>query len=581
MVAWNLPDIARSALTEASEEIKDDPPITDPNSNENTANRISVAVAKKFLFKCCPVFLKAKTSQDLDRLVKIGRSIDGLVNIADNETDEETREKDLSAGLSAMVEQCDVLATSDFKVPKVRFGKTELQMPIVTLGCMRFQQTWNGAMIKSVEEDVAKECQENLYNLLEYSVKERGINHIETANMYGCSELQLGEAFKRLFDNGVKREDLIIQTKVNPMDAESFRKTLEDSFSKLQLDYIDLFSFHGINYYSQLDTVVNNPDGENLIDIVKEYVAAGKIKHIGFSSHGQPELIRKTIDTDLFAYANIHLHAFGSYTASGGGSCGGNMENAKIMKEKDMGLFIISPYDKGGRLYAPSKKLRSLTLPDLEPIQYGSLWLFHLKDLDAEGTQAHTIVCGAARPSDLDEPAIAAYMYGERSDETLEKVKSVSERLRKAEVDALGEDWLNSWHEGLPNCNKDDEVYAFGQIVWLYNIMMAWGMWDFAKDRYGTFESNTKGWKDDLSNEENIKAKFLMWGYMPGLAYDDNKDYSDVLANVPEKNQEKIKEVLRFVHKVCSNTSTDKCEIPSDWQTSYDMRPWTAFPERS
>ncbi len=27
-----------------------------------------------------------------------------------------------------------------FQVPKVRFGKTELQMPIATLGCMRFQQ---------------------------------------------------------------------------------------------------------------------------------------------------------------------------------------------------------------------------------------------------------------------------------------------------------------------------------------------------------------------------------------------------------------------------------------------------------
>jgi len=384
---------------------------------------------------------------------------------------------------------------------------------------MRFQQTW-GPQIKNVDKDVEKACQENLNNLLEYSVKERGINHIETANLYGSSEIQLGVAFQNLFQKGVKREDVIIQTKVNPFDATTFRKTIDDSFSKLKLDYIDLFSFHGINYYRQYERIFNKPDGENLMDIANEYVAAGKIRNIGFSSHGQPELIKKCIETDAFSYANIHLHAFGSYTASGGGMYGGNLENARLMKKKDMGVFIISPYDKGGRLYAPSKKLRSLTLPDLEPIQYGSLWLFHLHNLDEDQTPAHTIVCGAARPSDLDEPAIAAYMYDKKKLETMQKVYAVSERLRQAEIDVLGENWMKTWHIGLPNCNGDDKIHPFGQMVWLHNIIKAWGMWDFAKDRYGTFDGNTKNWNDDLSIEENIKAKEIMWGYMPGLAFE-------------------------------------------------------------
>jgi predicted aldo/keto reductase-like oxidoreductase len=575
MVAWNLPKIARSAITEARGEIKDDPPIVDPNSNDNTANKISIAIAKKFLTKACPAFLEAKTSHDVDRLVKVGRSLADLVSLDD---DDDESEKYLSAGLSSIIEQCDILATNDFKVPKVRFGKTDLQMSIVTLGCMRFQQTW-APSIKDLK-DVKQDCQQNLYNLLKYSIEERGINHIETANMYGSSEIQLGDAFQKLFDSGTKREDLIIQSKVNAFDPDTFRKTLDDSFSKLRLDYIDLFTFHGVNFYSQYETIFNNPDGENLMDIAKEYVAAGKIRHIGFSSHAQPELIKKCIDTDAFEYANIHLHAFGSYTASGGGACGGNLDNARLMKDKDMGLFIISPYDKGGKLYAPSKKLRSLTLPDLEPIQYGSLWCFHLQDLDEEGTPAHTIVCGAARPSDLDEPAIAAYLFGERKDETMRKVKAVSERLRQAEIDALGEKWLDTWHEGLPNCNGDDKIHPFGQIVWLHNIIKAWGMWDFAKDRYESFDSNTKGWKHDLSIEENINAKKIMWGYMPGVAYEEDKDYSDILVDVPEDNRGKVKEALKFVHKVCSKNSTDKGEIPDDWTTSYDMRPWTAFPER-
>jgi len=200
--------------------------------------------------------------------------------------------------------------------------------------------------------------------------------------------------------------------------------------------------------------------------------------------------------------------------------------------------------------------------------------------LDELDTPAHTIVCGAARPSDLDEPAIAAYLFANKKEETLKKVKAVSERLHQAKVDALGEEWINDWYHGLPNCNKDDEIYPFGQMVWLHNIIKAWGMWDYAKDRYGTFDSNSKAWNCELSNIENINTRLMQWGYMPGVAIEEGKDYSDVLADVPEKNREKVMEALKFVHKVCSKTSTDKGDIPKEWETAYDMRPWTAFPER-
>ncbi|GFH48164.1 Aldo/keto reductase [Chaetoceros tenuissimus] len=575
MVLWTLVDTAKEAVAQAKEDHKTDSPIVDPNTNNSTDNKISIAVAKQFLSETCPYFLTSKAGQDEDRLVKVGRSIADLIEISTDDT--------IRSALETIVDQCDVLGKGNLKVPKVRFGKTEIQMPIVTLGCMRFQQTWAPTITNlKVGDNVLQECQDNLYEILKYSVQELGINHIETANMYGSSEIQLGEVFERLFkpESGIKREDVIIQTKVNCFDAETFRKTLEDSFSKLKLDYIDLFSFHGVNYYKQYDLMFNNQDGENLMDIAKEYQAKGKIRHVGFSSHAQPELIAKCIKSDAFSYANIHLHAFGSYTASGGGMEGGNLECARLMKERDMGIFIISPYDKGGRLYAPSKKLRSLTLPEFEPINYGSLYLFHHESLDEQSCPAHTIVCGAARPSDLDEPAYAAHLFAARKEETLAKVKSVKDRLNQAMVDTHGEEWAKTWHHGLPNCNGDDKIDPIGQLVWLYNIIKAYGMWEFAKDRYGTFDSNFKGWDSTLSNEENIQKKYIMWGYMPGVAYDGGKDYSEVLKDVPDQNKEKVLDAMKFVHKFCSNTVTEKGEIPDEWTTAFDMRPWTAFPER-
>jgi predicted aldo/keto reductase-like oxidoreductase len=90
-------------------------------------------------------------------------------------------------------------------------------------------------------------------------------------------------------------------------------------------------------------------------------------------------------------------------TCFGEGQYGGNLENVKLCAQKDMGVFILSALGKGGRLYAPSKKLQSLTLPDLEPISYGALWLWHHEHHNQDCTPIHSIVCGAARPSDLDQ----------------------------------------------------------------------------------------------------------------------------------------------------------------------------------
>ena len=208
-------------------------------------------------------------------------------------------------------------------------------MPIVTLGCMRFQQSWDGA---AQMDQVSPSCQSNVAKILKHAVQTLGINHIETARAYGCSELQLGEAFQELFDSStVKREDLIIQTKVNPMPPKSFRTTLDKSFEVLRLDYVDLFSFHVVNMDFMYDLIFDNGEEENLIDIVREYQAAGKIRHVGFSTHGRAELITRLIDTDQFDYVNLHYHAFESYTASGDGTFGGNLQNIRLMKQKDMG----------------------------------------------------------------------------------------------------------------------------------------------------------------------------------------------------------------------------------------------------
>lgn len=628
----------------AAAERKDD----DPNALHDTEKMVKVARA--FLRSACPALLTSleehhDSKSSTDRLVKVGRNVSStvsrrrssLASLAsspslgdleraskeenENGASQQKRPAEEGAGgpdpspllcktktdeiLGLLASECADLASvlSDDgagdgrRVSKVRFGKTELQMPVLTLGCMRFQQSWNrgGPSVLSMEQ-VSEECQTNLVEIIRYAVK-MGVNHIETAKAYGCSEMQIGEALRVLFESGeIRREDLIIQTKGGVSSSQTpadYKRQILNSLELLQLDYVDLFSVHGVNTDDDYNYLFNHGDKGNLITALHELKAEGKVCHVGFSTHGRSELIGRLIRTEEFEYVNLHYHFCGSYTASGDSSDGrGNLENIRLCQERDMGVFIISPYDKGGRLYAPSTRLRELTLPEMEPMTYGCLWLWQHRLHDPMNTPVHTIVCGAARPSDLDQPILASFLLRDEEEASMKRQK-VATRLEAAMERALGDDWVKNWHVGLPN--ESDARYGtqLANMVWMHNIIKSFGMLDFAKDRYAPLQDHASKWDRRLSPEENKKKIGPSFSWMPGCAYNASIDYSADLANCPEENREKLMDAIKFTHRWCAKAGAGSKEDgeeknssppdapPPEWTTSYDMRPWTAFPERA
>ena len=444
-------------------------------------------------------------------------------------------------------------------------------MPVITLGCMRFQQEW-GPRIQQLNQ-VGSDVQDNLVAILKRAI-EYGMIHIETARGYGCSELQLGFALQQLFATGfVQREDLIIQTKVPPnADPEVFRAALELSFKNLKVDYIDLFAFHGLNYEEQVGWIFDN---NGCLAVVREFVEKGRIKHVGFSTHGSTDLICRCIQKDVFEYVNLHYHYFGSYTASGKG----NIDAVELLKQKQMGTFIISPFDKGGRLYAPSHKLCSLTLPEMEPIMFQSLWTWnHHRD---GAPQLHTYTIGAGRPSDLDQPFVAAYLHSSKSATVIDNLQTVVGRLDKAKVEALGKEWVENWWKGLPKALGSNYLVEHNQMVWIYNNIKAYGMFGFGKARYASFEGNEAKWDESMSDEDNIDKKIgkNSWGFVPGRAWRPDADYSQDLKDVPSQQLQRVKDAEQFVYDYCRKAAKVE-NIPSEWETAYDMRPWPDYPDR-
>ena len=331
-----------------------------------------------------------------------------------------------------------------------RFGRTELQMPVFSCGGMRYQHAW-----KDVSQSmIPAKNQQNLEATIRRAV-EVGVNHIETARGYGTSEMQLGKILPQL-----PREQIIVQTKVSPKEnAQEFLTTFEQSLAYPRLDFVDLLGLHGINTPELLDDCIR-PGG--CLEAARQLQQQGKVRFVGFSTHGPTPVIVDTIETGEFDYVNLHWYYIYQ----------NNWPAIEAAKRHDMGVFIISPSDKGGHLYNPPQTLVDLCAP-LSPMVFNDLFcLSH--------PQVHTLSLGAARPSDFDQHLTVLPLL-DQADEIL---PPILERLEQAAIARLGEDWFKTWHVGLPTPEQTPGEINIPIILWLRNLLDAYDMMDFAKARY-------------------------------------------------------------------------------------------------
>jgi hypothetical protein len=197
--------------------------------------------------------------------------------------------------------------------------------------------------------------------------------------------------------------------------------------------------------------------------VVRRWQAEGRIGHVGFSTHGETALIVDAIETGAFDYVNLHWYFIRQ----------DNEPAIAAASLQDMGVFIISPTDKGGHLHTPGPRLLELTDP-LHPIVFNDL--FCLSD-----PRVHTLSVGAARPQDLDLHLEAVSLL----DQAAELVAPIESRFREAERDALGTSWLMSWRQGLPAWQDTPGEINLPLLLWLHNLLEAWDLEGFVKARYG------------------------------------------------------------------------------------------------
>ncbi len=322
-----------------------------------------------------------------------------------------------------------------------RFGKTNLCLSVFSLGTMRYLAGFENAQ-QTIEQALVL-----------------GINHIETARGYGKSEEYLG----RLLKSGlsVPRSQLYITTKISPTDdVDTMRRYINESLERLQLDYLDCLGIHGLNTWQHLEWVQAK---NGCMQAVQEAVADGRVRHVGFSTHGPLEVIQAAINTDFFEFVNLHYYYFFQRHAPA----------IQLAAEKDMGVFIISPADKGGRLYTPSQILKDLCYP-YSPLEIN--YKFLLID-----TRITTLSVGQANPHELIEPLLFADSIGELTPGEI----SAFQRLENHQKVALEIDKCSQCYACLP-CPENINI---PEVLRLRNLAVAYDMTDYGQYRYGMFEN--------------------------------------------------------------------------------------------
>lgn len=328
-------------------------------------------------------------------------------------------------------------------------------MPVLSCGGMRFQHSWKDAE----ESGITPEGQANLEATVRRAV-ELGINHIETARDYGTSEVQLGR-----FLPDMPRGELIIQTKLPPRKtADKFLRDFDISMRNLRLDRVDLLSIHGINLDEHIEQSVR-PGG--CLEAARRLQAEGRVGAVGFSTHGPTDVVLRAIETDGFDYVNLHWYYINQL----------NWPAVRAAAARDMGVFIISPSDKGGMLYKPPAKLVELCRP-LSPMAFNDLFCLSRPEV-------HTLSVGAARPADFDEHVAAL----EHAGRAAEIVAPIVEKLEAEMARVMGREWVEGWSVGLPPPEITPAKINIQVALWLRNLALAWDMTDYAKMRYNLLGS--------------------------------------------------------------------------------------------
>ena len=207
----------------------------------------------------------------------------------------------------------------------------DLKLSALGLGCMRLP------VIEGNNENIDQDA---VQEMVDYSMAQ-GVNYYDTAWGYhgGHSEIAIGKALAKH-----PRESFYLADKFPGYDVTNMDKVktiFEEQLKKCGVEYFDFYLFHNVcekNINEYLDPKFG------IYEYLMEQKRNGRIRHLGFSTHGTTETVKRFLDAygkDMeFCQIQLNYLDYKMQQAD---------ERVELLNQWNIPIWVMEPV-RGGKL---------------------------------------------------------------------------------------------------------------------------------------------------------------------------------------------------------------------------------------
>ncbi|MBO4893822.1 MAG: aldo/keto reductase [Clostridia bacterium] len=255
----------------------------------------------------------------------------------------------------------------------------EMKISALALGCMR---------LPVIDGDDSKPDQNAVNEMVAYAM-ENGVNYYDTAWGYhaGNSETAIGNAL-----SAYPRESFYLASKFPGYDLSNMPKVkeiFEKQLRKCKVDYFDFYLFHNVcemNIEQYLD------EQYGIFDYLTEQKKNGRIKHLGFSSHGSCEVIKRFLDAygSAMEFCQLQINYLDWEFQDA-------RKKVELVKSYGLPVWVMEPV-RGGKLVSLEPKYET-ALRNLRPDETTVGWAFRF----LQSIGATTVLSGMSNMEQLKQ----------------------------------------------------------------------------------------------------------------------------------------------------------------------------------
>ena len=267
------------------------------------------------------------------------------------------------------------------------------ELSILGYGCMRFSRKGSGVDIDKTEQELLAAIR-------------AGVNYLDTAYIYPGSEAALGEILER---NGL-RDQVRIATKLPQYlvkNRDSLDKYFDEELSRLRTDRVDYYLMHhltDIAQWERLKTV-------GVLDCIAEKKAAGAIRNIGFSYHGNSDNFLKILADYDWDFCQIQYNYLDETTQAG-------VVGLKAAAARGIPVVIMEPL-RGGKLVnklpEAAKQLMARHERGWSPADWGLRWLWDQPEVTVVLSGMNSLAMVEENVRIASEAAVGAFSAEDRA----------------------------------------------------------------------------------------------------------------------------------------------------------------------